>query len=124
MNGLTEHEIQSAFFDWARLHSEARRAYAIPNGGGRSKAQAGRLKAEGVRAGVLDVHLPVPRGGAHGLWIEFKSAKGRPSAEQALEIDALVRDGYAVCLAKTTEGAIDVTTRYLAGAVGPSMSMA
>lgn len=57
--------------------------YAIPNGGGRSAAEGGRLKAEGVKGGVADVCLPVPvdHGLAkfHGLYIEMKKAKGIPS---------------------------------------------
>lgn len=118
MPKLTEHQIQAAYFDWARRHPVARRAFAIPNGGARSKATAGRLKAEGVRAGVLDVMLPVPRGGAAGLWIEFKSKDGYPSAEQRTEIDELVRDGYAVLLCRDAERAAQVTQAYLDGQVG------
>ena len=33
---------------------------AVPNGGARSKAEAGRLKAEGVVAGAWDLELAVP----------------------------------------------------------------
>lgn len=51
--------------------------YAIPNGGQRSKAVAGKMKAEGVKAGVSDYHLPVARGGFFGLWIELKASDGR-----------------------------------------------
>lgn len=115
MAGLSEHDIQSAYFDWARLHYVARRAFAIPNGGHRSKAAAGKLKAEGVRAGVLDIFLPVPRGAYHGLWIEMKSADGRVTPDQRSEIDALVRDGYAVAVCRETLTAINVTLAYLAG---------
>lgn len=118
MQRLSEHQIQRAYFDWARMHSEARRAFAIPNGGARSKAVAGKLKAEGVRAGVLDVMLPIPRGGACGLWIEFKSQGGYPSPEQRVEIDALVKDGYAVFLARDAELAARMTQAYLDGQVG------
>lgn len=119
----TEHWIQSRYFDWARLHPEARRAYAIPNGGKRSKVEAARLKGEGVRAGVLDVHLPLARGGAHGLWIEFKSQDGRLSTDQIEEIDLLVRDGYAVAVCRQFDRAIDWTQAYLRGEVGPGMAL-
>jgi hypothetical protein len=51
------------------LWPEARWLYAVPNGGFRHKAVAGKMKAQGVRAGVLDFNLDVARGGYHGLRI-------------------------------------------------------
>lgn len=117
----TEHWIQSKFFDWARLHPVARRAYAIPNGGKRGRTEASRLKGEGVRSGVLDVHLPVPRGGCAGLWIEFKSASGALSPEQRDEIPALVADGFAVAVMRDPFKAIELTERYLKGEVSPGL---
>ena len=116
----SEHGIQSAYFDWARQHSRARRAYAIPNGGKRNLLTAVRLKKEGVRAGVLDVCLPVPCGGSAGLYIEFKAARNGLSADQTAEVDALVRDGYAVAVCWDTQSAIELTQSYLRGEVAPA----
>lgn len=56
--------------------------HAIPNGGFRDKITAGKLKAEGVKAGIADVFLPVARKGYHGLYIEMKKDKGTQSKEQ------------------------------------------
>ena len=60
---MSEHLHQKALFEWAdRMEGawpELRLMYAIPNGGLRTKAQAGKLKAEGVKPGVPDIHLPV-----------------------------------------------------------------
>lgn len=117
----SEHQVQSAFFDWARRHPVARRAYAIPNGGHRHVVVASKLKAEGVRKGVLDIHLPVPRGGAHGLWIEMKAGAGRMTPEQATEAGALVADGFAVAVCWDTLSAIAITQQYLAGVIGPAL---
>lgn len=116
---LSEHAIQSAYFDWARRHPEARRAYAIPNGGKRNLLTAVKLKKEGVRPGVPDVCLPIPRGGSAGLYIEFKSARGRLSPEQVDEVGTLVRDGYCVAVCRDTVKAIELTERYLRGRFGP-----
>lgn len=75
----TEHAHQAAVFCWARPQSlkpgwEALTLlHAVPNGGDRDKAVAGRMKAEGVRAGIHDIMLPVT--GALGqsyLTIEMK----------------------------------------------------
>lgn len=58
--------------------------YHIPNGGLRGsdrKSQAisgGRLKAEGVKSGVSDIHWPVPMGQYCGLYIEMKKPGEKP----------------------------------------------
>jgi hypothetical protein len=115
-----EHDIQRCFFDWARLHPVARRAYAIPNGGKRNIVTAAKLKAEGVRAGVLDVCLPKPAGGSAGLYIEFKAGRKNLSPEQLVEVDALVKDGYAVAVCWDALKAIELTQSYLKGDVPPA----
>ena len=54
---------QCCLFRWAGyslgLHPELKLMYHIPNGGKRNITTARRLKAEGVKAGVPDIHLPV-----------------------------------------------------------------
>lgn len=71
-----EHGEQTALFQWAALNfkhaPELRMMFAIPNGGERNKIVASRLVAEGVRTGVPDVFLAVPRAGYCGLFIEMK----------------------------------------------------
>jgi hypothetical protein len=59
--------------------------FAIPNGGRRDKREAALMKAEGVKAGVSDLFLPIPRGGYCGFWIELKptDGTGRLSAAQS-----------------------------------------
>ena len=67
----SESQEQQALFEWAELSKrcfpELELLFHVPNGGARSKATAGRLKAEGVKPGVPDLCLPVPRGAYHGL---------------------------------------------------------
>jgi len=93
---------------WVRMasqrHPELRRFHHIPNGGGRSKAEAGRFKAMGVKSGVSDYCLPVARGGFFGLYLEMKPApyrttggrivQPRPSAEQKKWIEESQDHGY------------------------------
>lgn len=67
----TESDEQRKFVTWFRLQYRGVRIFAIPNGGGRSKAQAGILKAEGVEAGVPDLFCPEFR-----MFIEMKRQKG------------------------------------------------
>jgi hypothetical protein len=66
----TEHEEQRELVMWFRQNYPAR-IFAIPNGGQRSRTTGGKLKAEGVSAGVPDLYIPAWR-----CWIEMKREKG------------------------------------------------
>ena len=81
----TEHAEQSALFAWIAQQTdypELKLAFAIPNGGLRDKVTAARLKAEGAKAGVWDIFLPVPRGRWHGLFIEMKVGRNKLTRAQ------------------------------------------
>ena len=71
---------QQRLFLWARMQSGKYPCltlmYHIPNEGKRSRATGGRLRAEGLKAGVPDICLPVACGGCHGLYIELKRQHG------------------------------------------------
>ena len=123
MGDLTESQEQQLLFEWAALSAgkwpELALMYHIPNGGSRSKAEAGRFKAEGVKAGVPDICLPVARGGYHGLYIELKRVKGgRVSPAQQGWIAALRDQGYCACVCKGWDDAAHVIKAYLEGRVG------
>ena len=95
---------QTALFCWCSLpeqqskYPELQLLFHIPNGGTRNKAEAGHLKAQGVKAGVLDLFLPVPRNVYAGLWIEMKAKKNKTSLEQDRWIAALNQNGFAVSI--------------------------
>lgn len=96
---LTEHNEQVALFAWAEENLDnipvLGLLYAIPNGGYRHPATAGRMKAEGQRAGVPDICLPVPRGKWHGLYIELKVGRNKPTDAQSAWLTALSNKGIA-----------------------------
>ncbi|MBR5342575.1 MAG: VRR-NUC domain-containing protein [Oscillospiraceae bacterium] len=113
-----EGQEQATLMNWAKMQSwrwpEIALLFHIPNGGGRSKAEAGRFKAEGVKAGVPDLFLPVPRGEYHGLFIELKrQAGGRVSAEQKEWIEKLRDQGYRVEVCRGWEAAAELLREYL-----------
>ena len=114
---LGEHAEQAALFRWAEFARsrlpELVLLHAIPNGGHRHKATAARLKAEGVKRGVPDLCLPVARNGAHGLYIELKSERGKPTPEQLGWIRALRRQGYAAEVCRGWESARSMIEHYL-----------
>lgn len=123
MGDLTESQEQQLLFEWAALSAgrwpELALMYHIPNGGSRSKSEAGRFRAEGVKAGVPDICLPVARGGYHGLYIELKRVKGgRVSTAQQGWIAALRDQGYCACVCKGWDDAAHIIKAYLEGRVG------
>ena len=69
----TEHVEQREFVQWVRQYTPFL-IYAIPNGGARGRSQGATLKAEGVLAGMPDLHIPELR-----LWIEMKASGGKVS---------------------------------------------
>ena len=98
----TEHEEQREFVQWMRQTHPGVRLYAIPNGGHRGASQGARLKAEGVTAGVPDLHIPALR-----MWVEMKRADGGTvSKEQRDWIAYLTGIGDLVIVAKGKEEAI------------------
>lgn len=68
------------------LIPELARLFAIPNGGQRDKITAGKLKAEGVKPGVPDIFLPVPRHVWAGLFVEMKRPKTTKAGARKAEI--------------------------------------
>lgn len=121
-----EHVEQSLLIQWAELMSaripELGLLYSIPNAGGFSGgykanvARVARLKREGVKPGVPDVHLPVARGGYHSLYIEMKSGPtSRVSPDQRQWHAALRAQGHAVRVCYSWDAARDAIERYLAG---------
>lgn len=110
---------QATLFHWAEMqtwkHPELSLMFHVPNGGKRSATEAARMQKEGVKAGVPDIFLPVPRGEYHGMWIEMKRIKGgRVSEEQQKWHDALRAQGYAVNVCKGWQEAADCLEEYLA----------
>lgn len=104
-----------AWAEWERIdRPELGLLFAVPNGGRRDKVTGARLKAEGVKAGVPDVWLPVARGRWHGLVIELKADESkRPSKEQTEWLTQLMEQGYFATVAAGTEAAKRLIVSYL-----------
>lgn len=94
-------------------HPELELMYAIPNGGLRSKATAGKLRAEGVKAGMPDVCLPVARGRFIGLYIEMKYGKNKPTTQQLERMELLRWHGHLVVVCWDWESAAREIAEYL-----------
>ena len=61
--------------------------------------QGALLKRMGVKRGVSDIFIPIPRKGKSGLWIELKVGKGQPTKEQKEFLARMIVNGFeAVCV--------------------------
>lgn len=89
------------------------RLAAVPNGGHRHKAVAGKLKAEGVRSGFPDLMLLTPRNDYHGLVIELKTKTGKATPAQLDWLNWLADQGYQAVLCKGFDAAKQTIVEYL-----------
>jgi hypothetical protein len=122
----TEAQEQRALIQWAAqgapaaMRRDLELLHAVPNAGGftggfrRNGRRVVGGMAQGVKAGVPDLFLPVPRGGANGLYIEMKRRRDyRVSEEQAQWLNRLARLGYACAVACGAEAAQEAVQDYL-----------
>ena len=114
---VPEHVEQVALMQWAALsltrYPDLAWLYAIPNGGHRYANVAKALKAEGVKSGVSDLHLPVAKRGYHGLWIEMKAAGGQVSSAQRAWLEGMRMLGHRAEMCRGFEAARTVLEDYL-----------
>lgn len=87
--------------------------YHVPNGGKRNAAEAAHLKRQGVKAGVPDLCLPVPRGKYHGLYIELKAKNNQPTETQIDWLKALAAQGFKTAVCWGFEAARSVIESYM-----------
>lgn len=94
--------------------------FAIPNGGSRGSDKrsamiaGAQMKAEGVKPGVSDLCVPLPRHGKHGLFIEMKRADGGTvSSEQKAFGSFVMGEGYGFCVCYGWIEAAKVIMRWM-----------
>lgn len=113
-----EQQHQQALIEWAGWVRLGRRKlvdylWHTPNGGARSKAEAGILKSMGVKRGIPDLQLAIAVTPFHGLFIEMKSLGETLSSEQREVHELLREEGYRVDTCFTIDEAKHSIERYL-----------
>lgn len=108
-----EHDLQVSCIKWFRLQYPKLLIYAIPNGGARNVVVASKLKAEGVLSGIPDIHIPIASKGYHGLYIELKSGKNKPTENQISVMEKLTNEGYLCRVCWTFCEFMDIVKDYL-----------
>lgn len=119
---MNEHQLQQSIVDEAdwRANQDFRWGLllAIPNG----QYRKGQRMEAGLRAGVPDLFLPVPRAATatdiayHGLWIELKVGKNKPTDNQVDWAFKLCEQGYYyVWMHDDASKVIELIEWYLGG---------
>jgi hypothetical protein len=105
----SEEQIHRACADWVfaqeAVYPILRWLMHVPNGGLRSRGEAGKLRAMGVRKGVSDWILPFasPSGRYAGLGIEVKSHRGTLSDEQQEFLDDSAEAGWLTAVVRSSD---------------------
>lgn len=112
-----EHQEQAEVFSWAELNStkwpELTLLYAIPNVGTKNPLRGKRMKEEGLKKGVPDWCLPVPRGKYHGLYVEQKALDGTLKQEQEDWLCWLWGQGYYTAVSFCAEESKQILEWYM-----------
>ena len=103
-----------AIFEWRDLMSSKypflKLMYHISNEGKRKPWVAKRM---GINAGIPDICLPKASRYYHGLYLEIKSPKKKPSDEQREKLELLRGQNYYATWTDNLQTAIDVLSWYI-----------
>lgn len=112
-----EWQEQAKLFEYSKFFPELHWMFAIPNGGYRRPSEAAMFKKTGVKPGVSDIFLPVPKNGKHGMFIELKVKPNKASLYQLEFIKNMNLKNYYACVCYGAEEAISEIKKYLGGKV-------
>lgn len=97
-------------------NSDYKMIYHIPNEGKRKERTGANLKRIGMKKGVPDLCVAVPKLNLHGLYIELKlNNKKKVTNEQIQWIEDLTKRGYAATVCFNGDEAITLITAYING---------
>ena len=86
---------QCKLFDWIRSRKDLKRFCWHTANERRCSLQEGRLlKRKGVRAGVFDTTIAIPRGPYHGMYHELKFGNNKPTDKQLEFAEDMTSQGY------------------------------
>lgn len=101
---------QIAVIDYCELRNYP--IFAIPNGGSRNQLEAANLKRQGVKSGVPDLCVPVAKHNYHGMYIEMKVGRNKPTDNQIKWLRMLKENGYFVCVCYGFDEAVKALDWY------------
>ena len=98
-------DLQYHWLSWALFH--------VPNGGSRNRIEAAKFKAMGVRPGVPDLILILPRGGYHYLALELKVGKNKQTENQKWYQSKMTENGGKYVVIRSLDDFIETVNAYL-----------
>ncbi len=118
VNHQAETEEQAALIAWADktvINGICIGDYLIhiPNEGKRGPKAARDAKRLGLRKGVPDLFLALPRGGYAGLWIEMKTLNGKPTPDQKQWLNKMNEISYLATIEFSCVEAMKTITEYI-----------
>lgn len=114
---VKESDVQAYIFQWSAYIPQLKYMFAIPNGGSRDVREAVNLKRQGVKRGVSDIFIPIPTSNYHGMFLELKVGKNKPSKEQVAFLQFVNRVGYCGVVCYGFEEAVITIQKYLKGEI-------
>lgn len=108
---MSEASEQKALIKWCEYANIP--IFHIPNGGTRNPKEAAELKRQGVKPGVPDLFIPLPRGSKHGMFIEMKYGKNKLTEKQEKWLSYLSQQGYECQVCYSCESAVSRIEKYL-----------
>lgn len=108
---------QAKLFQYCRCTNQHKFLFHVPNGGSRNPIEAHNLKLQGVKPGVPDIFYPLPNKKYHGLFIEMKFGKNKPTKNQEIWIKYLNSVGYLAVVCYSADEAITLLNNYVADRV-------
>lgn len=110
-----EDDLQIACVRWFSMQypQYAPLLHHSPNGGRRNLREAARFKAMDTKAGFPDLFFCHPSGCCHGLFIEFKTAKGRQSEAQKQWEAECTRIWYAYEVVRSFDEFVELMNKYI-----------
>lgn len=100
-------------FDWIRKNNLAEFAFHIANERKSSQQAGSLLKRMGVKSGVSDIFIAIPSNEFHGLWLELKAGKNRPTESQMKFLEDMRSKGYEALWCTGADKAKQIITDYL-----------
>lgn len=89
--------------------------FHVPNEGKRSAKTGKMMKRMGLRNGVPDLIFPISKRGFHGLAIEMKYGKNKPTEKQLEWLDLLNANGYKAVVCYGFDEAKETIDWYMEG---------
>lgn len=110
---ISENAIQKAVMQYVNVHPILKKCVIhIPNEGKRTLTYGKHLKDMGMRRGVSDLFIAMPRHGFNGAWIELKSHTGILSKNQRDFLNDMADMNFFTNVSRSVDAALEIIQWY------------